>query len=545
MFTPNFNQDQYLDADSFNTAANNVSGSIASGLIASCFPGLVNDNSGSYTASGLLVSAFLPAPFGVIFGTGILANAHGVVTGADTETYVINFSGLVPVSGAPVTAYGVASYQQIQQTAIAITGPPPGHPDYNPNFVPYTGYQINVDSLAVSATTTPADNLTTFELFRTTLTSGLVSLGTLNTAYQQRRAPHAIFQSKSPAVTGTLTSEYINYLTVSGAYTLPAASISNGQLINVTSAVSGACTITASGSDRIYGFYPTPASGVPSFSLTDGNSATLGGINGNWQLLQGTSAVMGGASPYGANPSGVISGGYLSITGSTTLQFANTYGPQVPISGVFQTIPGTPITISNSGLAINTTYFVYVFMNSGVMTLGLTTSSSWIYGANGYLVAAGNAAFTLVGMVETSSVGQFLVLSAVDILCLNLYNQQPLPGYVAVNGSASSNTFTELDSTKRIFFLSWPSAILMLITGEQSNNTAGNNGGTCTIGLDGSQWTQVAGGGENTVANAQMPTTSFANLPVTEGFHYMQTMGNVNALGVSTFFLATTLTVMG
>lgn len=542
MFTPNFNQDQYIDADSLNTAAGSVSGSIASGLIASCFPGLVSDNSASFSSSGLSVSAYLPAPFGVIFGTGVLSNAHGTISNADTQTYVVSFSGMAPVSGSPITAYLVASYQQIQQTAIAITGPPPGHPDYNPNFVPYTGYQTNVDSLAVSATLTPADNSTTFELFRTTLASGASGLGILNTTYQQRRAPHAIFQLKTPAVTGVLTPEAVNYLSVSGTYTLPPASGANTQLLSISSSVSGACTITTSGTDLIYGLYPTPASGIPNFSLTDGNAITLGATNGVWQILQGTAGALGGASPYGGNPVGVISGGYLTVTSATVLTFARTIGTQVPINGVFQTIPLAGITISNAGLANSTLYYVYVEMVGSTMTLVLSPTG-WVFGPNGYPVQNGDSTKSLLGMVYTSASGQFVPISigsganaSSNILCLNYYNRVALGGYASVlNGNVTSvyPTFVEINSSYRVNCLSWNVNVLTIGLGQGLNNTGNDNvlGG---IGLDGSLWSSVTAGGVSSTAGFNMTVAAFGNLTVTEGYHYFQIFAAVGGGGTGT-----------
>ena len=174
MLVPNFSTNQYIDAPTLNAAAAAVSGDMQLAMGGNT-AGLINPTSASYTTSGLSVTASLPSPFAVLFGNGVLAQAFGTTTGQSTSSYTVSFAGVVPASGS-VTAYLVASYQQIQQNSISVIGPPVGHPDYNPNFQPYTAYELNVDSLALSATSGAPDNATTFELFRCTLAAGATGI---------------------------------------------------------------------------------------------------------------------------------------------------------------------------------------------------------------------------------------------------------------------------------------------------------------------------------------------------------------------------------
>ena len=180
---PTIRRFQFLDQTSFNAAvqslfANDVM--LGSTLF---MPGLVNANNLSVSESGLQVTLDLPHPFAVLFQSGVIALAHGVTDNADTDSYQVDLTSLVPTAGS-VTAYIIASLVSIEQQAFTLTGPPIGHPDYDPNFQSSTAQGESQYSLAVTATTTAPDNMTTFELGRYTLSAGQVSLPAIDTQYQ-------------------------------------------------------------------------------------------------------------------------------------------------------------------------------------------------------------------------------------------------------------------------------------------------------------------------------------------------------------------------
>jgi hypothetical protein len=290
--SPNFSAGQYVDSTSLNDAFDVVSGATAlygSGL---AVPGLIRPDAMSFSATGLAITANLPAPFGVLFGNGVLAQAHGTQTNQDTSSYSVNFSGLVPASGS-VTAYLLATIGSIQQTAQQIIGPQPGHPDYNPSFTPYTAYAKNVDTLAVAATLTAPDNVTSFELFRTTLAAGATGVA-INTAYQVVGSPIGALGtlpvSGTVAVGGALAGRNL-LATATTTFNLAAMSGLTGLEFTFTSATSGTVTVQANGADLIYGTPSTPSSGLGSFTVEQGVSVTLVITNGVGQIIK--------ASPYG------------------------------------------------------------------------------------------------------------------------------------------------------------------------------------------------------------------------------------------------------
>jgi hypothetical protein len=290
--TPQFASNEYVSAAIFNAAVALLGANSAEAADSSIIPGLLSPSLISFAATGLVLGSTLPAPFGVAFGSGnaasgAVARAHGTVSNADTQSYITDFTSIVPGSGS-VTAYLLAAFMTIQQGPYQVLGPPPGHPDYNPSFVPYTAYSSLTDSLVLSASTTPADNLTTFELCRFSLAAGASGLGTPNTNYQLRSSSKNTLQPIP--VSGTVNLTYgqagrVYNATASGTtFALPAVSDANGSFYGFTTLASGV-TIQVNGMDQIYGYATPPVSGVSIAPIVPGSYFGLLGMNGAWQVV--------------------------------------------------------------------------------------------------------------------------------------------------------------------------------------------------------------------------------------------------------------------
>lgn len=394
MLNPNFNRNQFIDDVLLNTSAAQVSGNL-SALGGTLFsPGLFHPEAVSWTLNGLIANVTAPLPFQVMFGTGVLASAHGMVSGQDTQKYAVNFTGLVPASGS-ITAYLVCQYSGIQQFPVQVTGPPVGHPDFNAAFQPYTGYSANVDSLNFVATATPPDNSATFEVFRCTLAAGATGLATagVSTIYQNRAAP---FAAKAMAqVSGNVTVQPQNAGTTyvfnaSGTLTLPPAAASNGLPVTVVSATQAVITIQAQGNDLILGTAIAPGVGQASTTVVQGGSVTLQAQFGNWQITSGTAAALGS-------------------------------GPAVPVGSIFF-YPGTDLpagTIyANGQLYSKTTYpalfakYGYAYGGSGDM-FGVPDARNITFvgidnmggaGIRGLLSDFGNKATTVGALIGAQNV---------------------------------------------------------------------------------------------------------------------------------------------
>jgi hypothetical protein len=185
MQKPQFSDSEFMNAAVFNTAATTVESSLDDIGAYLHTPGVINASALTMTPTSLVVSVVCGSTFGVLFSSGEICHGHGNTDGALNSTYSLNFASLVPGSGS-VTAYVVASYASIQQNPYQVIGPPPGHPDYDPTFNPYTAYATILNSLSIVATTTAPNGTTTIELGRVTLSSGQTSIPSVSTANQTR-----------------------------------------------------------------------------------------------------------------------------------------------------------------------------------------------------------------------------------------------------------------------------------------------------------------------------------------------------------------------
>lgn len=139
-------------------------------------------------------------------------------------------------------------------------------------------------------------------------------------------------------------------------------------------------------------------------------------------------------------------------------------GNKITINGVDQTIPwgitnftggiqvayNTPSTytidkIANQQLVTGTTYYVYAWMNAGVMALDFSTTGWQIKNPDGYPVNSSDDARTLVGMLYTSTSG----------------------GQIVTRGNARQETLTSRENSIKWECIAWP-------TGN-SSGTLGDN----------------------------------------------------------------------
>ena len=300
MFVPNFNPLQYGDSTTFNTLANKLA-SGATDFVSKVFsPGLVRPDALSITTTGLTVGYNAPSPFGVMFGSGRFATAHGSQNGVDSQTGTVSFSSILPVSGT-ITGYLAVSYNQVLQSPISIPGPPVGNPGYNPNYVPVVGYTSNTDSLVFSAVTGLPDNFTTFEICRFALTSSTTGLTPVYTSQYQSVPFNALQTSGTPSA-GTFNipsnTSYVNWAlngTVSAVLPSAASDGVPGTTYNFIN-LSGNSTAIQTNGENIY-LLTTGATSlvVPSYATVSVNS-----IAGSWRVVDGT-ILLANAETYAAS----------------------------------------------------------------------------------------------------------------------------------------------------------------------------------------------------------------------------------------------------
>jgi hypothetical protein len=445
MFTPTFSNNQFVDSTLLNTAF----GSMASGIAADndamyAQGGLMYPESMTVAVSGMTLTLGLVPPFALMTGSGAIIYPIGVTPGLSSTSYAMNLTPLVPPSGSQ-TVYLLAVASGVLQNPGSIPGPPPGHPSYNPNFQPTIGYQTLSDTLAVSASTTPANNTSTFELARTLLSVGQVSLALSGISFigQQRATPYDA--RARIAVTGSYMLPMFNaatMLSVTGGgpftSTLPPASNALGAFLSLLNETSTNWTIVTSGSDLLYGVNvtaPNPgvASGISTFTIPPyGMLRMWAEYNANvtgWFAVAGSPSIsMGRIRATGTVNLYVASGGSDATgNGSISSPFAtiqtavnticnnydmNGFAPIVNVSsGVYaafavtNTYPGananTPLRVQgtesdpsrvtiSAGPASGTVHCVYVAFGCSVLVSGMTLTTT-ATGGNGILTNYGGS----------------------------------------------------------------------------------------------------------------------------------------------------------
>jgi hypothetical protein len=346
--TPNFTDPQFIDASApggLNQAFGAVSGSLAS--LASgawAVPGLIDPENAGYGFSGMVTTANLQLPWGLVTSGGVVVHAHGTQTGLDTQLYAVDFTSLVPGTGS-ITAYLAATPTQIGQNPVPIPGPPPGHPAYDPTFVPTVGYTTTVDSVALSAVTGGIDNFNTFELFRTTLTAGQTSITGYNSQGWIRAALRGARPASGVGAGGNLNNAQAQVVltAVNGGITstLPSTSIGGGLTYIFSNPTSGTWTIATTGSDKIEGF---AASGSSVVIPSSGSMSVWGNaLSGVWQVLSSTPQPgrliriqifnVSGAYTYTPAPGMSFCLAYIQGAGGGSGGINGTTSPQVALSG--------------------------------------------------------------------------------------------------------------------------------------------------------------------------------------------------------------------
>ena len=363
METPFWNPYQYVDSSALNASFQNVSGSVAE-VAHGMFPigGLVAPDSGTITFSGLTATVSLPAPFAILNSSGVFIQAHGTTNNTSNTTYTVPFSGLVPATGS-VTAFLIAAQTTIQQNPVSVVGPPPGHPSYNPNFVPSIGYTVVQDSLTVSATTVVPDSAVNYELGRFSLSSAS-AVTNFTTAYQQRFGVHRAYPRKVVSSSGALSGggNYILTATVGGLFsTLPPASGSGGVWQQLYNSSTGTWTINATPGDYIN----LPAAVVTSFLIPPYLSTYVWCDGVNWNVqTRPSNTIRGVTLPYtvqafddstvlGSSASGTftLDGVGQGYNQGFSVSFCATYGNPITVKTI--NVSGSPVFAGGSQVGNN------------------------------------------------------------------------------------------------------------------------------------------------------------------------------------------------
>jgi hypothetical protein len=220
----------------------------------------------------------------------------------------------------------------------------------------------------------------------------------------------------------------------------------------------------------------------------------------------------------------------LSVTSTTQITLKPYNGNGLIVGGVPVQIPSAGVTVTNSGLAASTLYYVYAFLNSGVLSLECVTTSHVTQPSNGVEVKSTDSTRTLVGMVYTNASTQF-VDSLTSRTCLNWFQRRQLVGNAQGNNLTFTNTTAaEVSTAVRVQFLAW--ADEGIYAGVDGYLTANNApyGVSAQSYMDGAAWGPIVTDSVGT-ANYNFGYSSANTNTLTEGLHTAQVYANLSGSG--------------
>lgn len=251
------------------------------------------------------------------------------------------------------------------------------------------------------------------------------------------------------------------------------------------------------------------------------NPSFDGGL-GAWELLPWTSS--GASSAHGECR--------LAKSGAN-LVLSRLNGNKIVINGVMQSVPSAGVSLAPAGLTPSTLYYIYAFMNAGVMTLEASVTAHSTDTTTGIEIKTGDATRTLVGMVRPIT-GPAFVDSNLQRFVLSWFNRIGKDAWVQQTATAStaSGVNTVLTASLTCEFLTWSDEAVLASTEVSVRSSSTVATVTSTLTFDGST------SGDSQSGNAvQFPTVGF-DTPQTltvyktglsEGYHTSTLLGNTTA----------------
>lgn len=221
----------------------------------------------------------------------------------------------------------------------------------------------------------------------------------------------------------------------------------------------------------------------------------------------------------------------LVVTSTTNIRLNPFNGRNLIINGIPQQVPSSGVNLTNGSLSANTFYYIYAFMNSGVMALEASATGHSADATTGVEIKTGDATRTLVGALSTDS-GALFQQSGANMLVISYFNRRSL---VATNSTASgtgfnSSSFTEITSAIRVNFISWADEFVEgSFSGSIFNSTTGALTEVCLF-LDGVAFGNLSNFAMSGQTISNVSVTSMSAKTVTENaVHVCSPFGRVSS----------------
>lgn len=177
--------------------------------------------------------------------------------------------------------------------------------------------------------------------------------------------------------------------------------------------------------------------------------------------------------------------GQCELTKSgTNLVLSRVNGKYIVINGVTQIIPSAGVSLAPTGLTVSTLQYIYVYMNSGVMTLEASATAFAVDANTGVKIKTGDATRTLVGLAYIIA-GPNFVDTDEQRYVRSLFNDKGISGknVLSTNTTTSVTSLVEFNSGMRAQFIAWAGeSVSVSANASHSLNNVGTT--TVAIGVD-------------------------------------------------------------
>jgi hypothetical protein len=240
--------------------------------------------------------------------------------------------------------------------------------------------------------------------------------------------------------------------------------------------------------------------------------------------------------------------GKLAYVSATQVKFSPFNGNKIKINGLWYEVPSAGVSANNtsvyvngvaaSNLAASTLYYVYIFSNSGTLTIDFSTTAhttSTTAGNVGNEIKSGDDTRSLVGMVYTNGSSQFDDSTTKRNVCSwpNRYARGGQNAFTAIRTTASG-TWAELNSEIRIEFVAWSNDVVhSSINGVCWYNSSSFAYVDTAVGFDGTTPEQKSYSWCNNAATLPAISNNNTKVGLSEGHHYATVLGQVSNTGAS------------
>jgi hypothetical protein len=207
-------------------------------------------------------------------------------------------------------------------------------------------------------------------------------------------------------------------------------------------------------------------------------------------------------------------------------------GNRLIINSTVQTIPAAGVSLAPPATTL-TLYWIYAYMNAGVMTLEASTTTHATDATTGIEIKSGDATRTLVGMART--VTNAWVDTASQRFVRSWFNESPVvsnSAFTAVRSTASA-TFVELNTEIRCEILLWANDTTETDFNGAIQHASGGSLTYSSLGIDGTTAENVlslfaVAAIAQDVNIYKTASFAFPKIGLSEGYHYFTLLGRSN-----------------